>query len=161
MSSRLWILLFYRSVHLMWVCCWHCFVFDFWLNHLLIFFPKWFIIRVFKFPAATQCGIHRRISTLCPLVARWLNAGWTLVERWWPAGCPNPPSTSDLGLPHNVLGYGVNKVVFEQLRASCVDWPFYFFEKHFLLPTFLKLFFFSEKKISKKNKNDQKLQKNY
>ena len=50
------------------------------------FFPNDEIIRFFKFPAATQCGIPRRISTLCPLVARWWNAGGPLVARWWNAG---------------------------------------------------------------------------
>ena len=74
-------------------------------------FPKWFIIRVFKFPAATQCEIPRRISTRCPL-----------VERWWNAGCPNRTSTSDLGLPPEFSWPGVNKVIFAQLAASCVDW---------------------------------------
>ena len=71
--------------------------------------------------------------------ARWWPAGWTLVARWWTVGCPNPPSTSDLGLPHKILGYVVNKVVFEQLRASCVDWwnNKYIF---FLLPTFFEMF---------------------
>ena len=56
--------------------------------------------------------------------------------RWWNAGCPNPPSTSDLGLPHKCLGYGVNKVVFEQLRVSCVDWRNKKWENVFVDETF-------------------------
>ena len=52
--------------------------------------------------------------------ARWLPAGGTLVERWWNAGCPNPPSTSDLGLPHNFVGSGVNKVVLNSLERAAL-----------------------------------------
>ena len=119
--------------------------------HICLCFSQMIYHKGFQIPSCEHTVKYLGESQPC---ARWLPAGGTLVERWWPAGCPNPPSTSDLGLPPKFLGYGVNKVVFEQLRASCVDWPFYYFENHFYYQLFWNVCFSEkQKEINQKCQN--------